>query len=327
MTPKQRIQATLHGEKTDRTPVALWQHFPHDDSDAKRFAGKVVEFQRRFEFDLVKVTPVAGYPAEAWGAQLYYKDNANGTRAYTSRPVNSTEDWKTLPALDPQQGLLGRELEALRLIRQGVGNDVHVLQTIFSPLTIAKNLSDRLWKEHLLENPAALHAGLKTIAKTTIDFANASLEAGADAVFFATQLATHDELTPTQYRSFGAHYDLQLLEAVRGKADFVLLHGHGNNLMFDLLCDYPVQVLNWHDRGQGAPTLAQGLKQFSGAVLGGLNERVTLVEGTPEAIRNEAKDAIAQTGGRRFILGTGCVTLQNTPEANLQAVCAFCERK
>lgn len=323
MTHKERIYAAIKGEVSDRIPVALWQHFPRHDNDAQRFARKVIEFQQRYGFDLVKVTPVAGYPAEAWGAQLYYKDNANGTRGYTSRPVNVAKDWEALPALDVQEGVLGRQLQALRLIRQGVGNDVHVLQTIFSPLTIAKTLSEH-WKAHLLKAPETLHAGLVTITNVMIAFTKACLQCGADAVFFATQLATQDELTLEQYKTFGQRYDLQLLEAVRPHTEFVLLHGHGSNLMFDLLCDYPVHVLNWHDRGEGAPTLAQGLEKFSGAVLGGLNERVTLVQGTPEAIQNEARNAIKQTGGRRFILGTGCVTLQNTPEANLQAVRAVC---
>lgn len=323
MTPKERILATINGEETDRLPVALWRHFPHDDAQADRLAAKVIEFQKRYQFDLVKVTPVAGYPAESWGAELYYLDNANGTRGYTSRPVNAVQDWERLPVLDVHQGLLGRELEATRLIRQGVGDDVHVLQTIFSPLTTTKTLSDTLWKQHLLEEPDALHAGLKTITKTTLDFAKATLQAGADAIFFATQMATHNELTPEQYRTFGMAYDLQILSALQDEADFILLHGHGTNIMFDLLCEYPVQVLNWHDRGEKCPPLSEGIKQFKGAVLGGLSDHSTLVEGDAEAVQREARDAVSQTGGKRFILGTGCVTMTTTPEANIRTVRDF----
>lgn len=318
MTHKQRIQTALHGKPLDRLPVALWRHFPRDDSSAQGLARSVVEFQRRYDFDLVKVTPVAGYPAEAWGAKLYYLDNANGTRGYTHRPVRSAGDWRTLERLDVRQGLLYRELDALRLIRQGVGPDVHVMQTVFSPLTIAKNLSDTLWKEHLLQEPQALHAGLQAITETTTDFAKACLQSGADSIFFATQLASFDELTQPQYETFGTAYDLQILEAIRKQTDLVLLHVHGLNVMFELACRYPVDVLNWHDR-RTAPTLAQGLAQFKGAVLGGLDELGTLSGGTPDQVRAHARDAIAQTQGKRFILGAGCVALVTTPPENFRA--------
>lgn len=318
MTHKQRIWAALHGQAADRLPVALWRHFPRDDASAQGLARSVIGFQQRYDFDLVKVTPVAGYPAEAWGAQLHYLDNANGTRGYTVRPVQSAADWQKLKRLDARQGLLGRECEALRLIRQGVGPDVHVMQTIFSPLTVAKNLSDTLWKAHLQQAPGALHDGLQAITETTIDFAKACLQSGADAVFFATQLASFDEVTQSQYEAFGTAYDLQILEAIRGQTDLLLLHVHGMNVMFELACRYPVDVLNWHDR-RTAPTLAEGKRQFKGAVLGGLDEYNVLNGGTPEQVRAQAHDAIAQTRGERFILGAGCVSLVTTPAENFQA--------
>jgi uroporphyrinogen decarboxylase len=44
-----------------------------------------------------------------------------------------------------------------------------------------------------------------------------------------------------------------------------------------------------------------------------------MVLGTPEQVRTEARQAIEATGGRRFILGTGCVTPITAPRANLRA--------
>jgi uroporphyrinogen decarboxylase len=89
--------------------------------------------------------------------------------------------------------------------------------------------------------------------------------------------------------------------------------------MFDLVQDYPVQALNWHDR-ETPPTLQEGLERFNGAVLGGIGRIEALVQGSPDQIQTEAAEAIAQTGGRRFILGTGCVTPIITPTANIRAV-------
>jgi len=50
------------------------------------------------------------------------------------------------------------------------------------------------------------------------------------------------------------------------------------------------------------------------------------VRGSPADVRREALDAFRQTGGRRFILGTGCVTPITAPWANLRAARAAVEK-
>jgi uroporphyrinogen decarboxylase len=41
--------------------------------------------------------------------------------------------------------------------------------------------------------------------------------------------------------------------------------------------------------------------------------------GTPVEVRSQARQAIEQTNGRRFILSTGCVIMTTTPTSNLRA--------
>jgi uroporphyrinogen decarboxylase len=115
MTHRERIEAIIKGEKPDRVPIALWRHFPYEDQTAEGLAQATIEFQCQYDFDLVKVTPASGYPAEAWGAKLKPADNEEGTRLYLSRPVKTPEDWHKLEPLDVTQGVLGRELKALAL--------------------------------------------------------------------------------------------------------------------------------------------------------------------------------------------------------------------
>ena len=96
-----------------------------------------------------------------------------------------------------------------------------------------------------------------------------------------------------------------------------MVHLHGPNGYFDLLADYPVQAINWHDREAG-PSLAQAAAMFPGALSGGL-DRWTVHRGTPDQVRNESADAIAQTEGKRLILSTGCVAMTNSPLSTLRA--------
>ena len=65
--------------------------------------------------------------------------------------------------------------------------------------------------------------------------------------------------------------------------------------------------------------LAGGKAQFAGAVCGGIRQEESLILGTPADIRAEVEDAIAQTGGRGLIIGTGCVTPITAPAGNVRA--------
>jgi uroporphyrinogen decarboxylase len=87
--------------------------------------------------------------------------------------------------------------------------------------------------------------------------------------------------------------------------------------MFDVVADYPVQVINWHDRETDL-SLAEGKLKFKGAVSGGLGRWDPMHIGTPAEVRAQARQAIEQTNSRRFVLSTGCVIMTTTPTSNIR---------
>ena len=314
-----RIEAAVAGRAVDRVPVALWRHFPHDDQDPGKLAARTIEWQRAWDFDLVKFMPSGTYSVEDWGARSAYEDAPNGARAITRPGVNSAAEWKRLARLDPRKGMLGDQNKALARAASELRDSVPILQTVFSPLTTARKLRGEALIEDLRRDPEALAEGLRIITDVTIEFSLAALKAGAHGLFFATQLATTDVLSVSEYEKFGVPFDLDVLKAMKGKARLSMLHFHGENVMFDLLAGYPVDTVNWHDR-LTAPTLARGLKKVKGAVVGGVEERNLLVTGSMDEVKSQVRDAINQTGGRRLIVGPGCVAAVAAPEGNIRAV-------
>ena len=318
MTKEERLRAAIQGGVVDRPPVALWRHFPGDDQRPDDLAAATVAFQHRYDFDFVKVTPASSFCLRDWGVQDRWVGSLEGTREYTAYPVQAPEDWHKLRPLDPMQGALGAQLRCLHLIADALAGQVPFIQTIFSPLAQAKNLvgPDRL-PLHLRRYPEAVRAGLEAITDTTVRFVTMARETGMAGVFYAVQHAQYGLLAEDEYVAFGRPDDLRILEAAQGLW-LNVLHLHGTDVMFDLLADYPVQVINWHDR-ETWPTLAEAQSRFGGVVCGGLQRWDAVVRGTPDQVREQAADAIAQTGGRRFILGTGCVTPIVAPTSNIHA--------
>jgi uroporphyrinogen decarboxylase len=117
----------------------------------------------------------------------------------------------------------------------------------------------------------------------------------------------------TQYREFGRPYDLIALQgAINGWLNVLHVHGE-RDLMFDQVLDYPVQVLSWSDRLAG-PSLREARVVTSKCLMGGWHEFGALANGPEEQILAEARDAVAQTGGRKFILANGCSVPDETDD-------------
>jgi uroporphyrinogen decarboxylase len=318
MTKRERVLAALGRRPVDRPPVAFWRHVPEVDHRAAGLAEAMLGFQRRWDLDLIKLMSSGVYCVEDWGCSVAYRGSPNGAKTCAQHAVTKVSDWEKLKPLDPGQGALGRELEALRLTVAGRSDDVPVLHTVFGPLTIARKLAGDRLRVDLQDHPDAVMAALDVIAETVIRYAAAVGQAGADGIFYASQEASRDVLDEGAHARFSMPYSRRVLESLNGGPLFTMLHLHGRDIYFDRKATLPVAAINWHDR-LTAPSLGDALRRISGAVVGGLNENETLLAGPASAVATEVADAIRQTEGRGLIIAPGCVLPLAVPDEFLEA--------
>jgi uroporphyrinogen decarboxylase len=314
----ERISSALRGEPVDQVPLALWRHFHREDRDPVTLAQISAEFARRYDLDLVKLTPSGLYAVEDWGADIVYPDTETDAPVLARPAVTKPEEWRELRQISTMA--LERELTAIRLTRLHLGQDWPMVMTIFSPLTLAYKLAGEQLVDHLRADPDAIHVGLRTLTSVTAAFAHAALDAGADGLFFASQWICAGFCTREVYAAYGLSYDLDVLEEVSYRSRITILHLHGTDIFFDLVDEYPVDALSWHDR-ETSPSLAEARQQTDFAFLTGL-DRELLRDGPPKAIAAQARDAIAQTDGLGLILAPACVIPPETPATHLSAVAA-----
>jgi uroporphyrinogen decarboxylase len=320
MTKRERVLAAVARQPVDRPPVAFWRHVPDVDHTAEGLAAAMLDFHRRWDLDLIKVMSSGVYCVEDWGCTVAYQGSPNGAKQCTEHAVKTRGEWARIRPLDPGAGALGRELDAVRRIRKGRGDDAPILMTAFSPLTIARKLAGERLREDLRAEPSAVQAALEAITETTARHMRAALEAGADGIFFATQAATPEVLTAEEHGRWDVPYARRVLEAVQGASALTLLHVHGKDIYFDAMADLPGHAINWHDR-LTAPTLTDAKRRRrGGAVVGGLGEGTTLRRGPVAAIIEQVHDAVRQTEGVGIVVGPGCVLPLDVPDAHLAAV-------
>ena len=324
------LKALQNGETLEPTPFAVWRHFPVDDLYADKLAEKQLEYLEKFDSVVMKVSPNGRYCVVDWGCEIAFDENKMSGSAYcTNYRIKTIDDWSTLEVLDVNQGMFGEQLQALKLINKGMKIQTPFVETVFNPLMVAAKMVETrgLFMQSLRENPKGFHDGMKTINKVMTEFSKASIENGAAGVFLATQEATSDLLTEKEYIEFSMNYDLDLLKGIEKKAEFNIVHIHGDNIMFDLIAkNYPVQALNWHDQ-LTAPTIGEAFKKFKGILMGGIEEKEFLLNVTDEELLAKIQDVIDSVNGQRVIIAPGCVIPINIPDEKVQVIIDYLSKK
>ncbi|MFL5627139.1 MAG: uroporphyrinogen decarboxylase family protein [Ktedonobacteraceae bacterium] len=324
MNKKERVDAALHGDQVDRVPASMWGHDFVREWNVQAFAEAMVENFSRYDWDYMKVNPRACYHVEDWGVKVRPSGDPYKAPVFENTPIKSAADWKRIRPLEPDRGVLGEQLRALQLINHAVGYDAYFVQTIFCPLGVAKYLAGNKSEpvlQTLREDRAAMHAALRVITETFTTYAIACMEQGASGIFYATNgWASESMLSADQYREFGEQYDLEFMDAIKSRTKFNILHNCGTHIYFDQLAEYPVQAINWDAKAEGNPDLGVGKRRSGKVVMGGINQKTTLKNGSPEQVREEVAQAIELTGGRQFLLAPGCSIPPETPANNLAAI-------
>ena len=133
MTKTERIQAVLSRRPVDRVPVSFWRHAPEVDHIRARPSREPCSTSTAAGISTSSRAMSSGmYCVEDWGCQVAYLGSPIGAEQCTQHAVQSLGDWARIKPLDPGAGALGRELEAIRLIRQGRSDDAPILHTVFS---------------------------------------------------------------------------------------------------------------------------------------------------------------------------------------------------
>ena len=312
-----------------RSTAAAWVYTHRAEWSSDALAKLTVRSARCSSWDFVKFQPRASSFAEAFGAR--YQSAGHSLRApkELEHPIHSFQDWPGLKPADAGAPSLAEQVEALRLTIAELGPDIPVLQTVFSPITVAGYLvgkDKRRAVRDIRRNPEAVLPALERIADAMIDFERRSVEAGAAGIFYAVSgYASAGMTTAEEYDRWLFPLDERVLKALPKAAWFNVLHLCRGDLHFDIARRLPVQAVSWSVFDPGNPSLAEGRKLSGKAVMGGLGQRTTLYRGTPEEVVREARAALQEAGGSGFLLAPGCSVPPGARTENLVAMMSAVE--
>lgn len=264
---------------------------------------------RRFKLDAaILFSDILTVP-DALGLGLYFE---TGEGPKFERPVRTAAEIRNLSAPDVSEDL-GYVFDAVRTIRRELDGRVPLIGFAGSPWTVGTYMVEggssrdfKTIKGLAADDPAALDMMLDTVARTTTDYLNAQVEAGAQAIMiFDTWGAA---LEREDYRRFSLNSMQKIVDGLTRERDgmqipVILFTKGAGPLLSDMVatgCD--ALGVDWTTD----LNTARGYVEDKVALQGNLDP-ATLRE-SPEAIRQGVADTLASYGrgpGHVFNLGHG----------------------
>src|SRR5216683_2587820 len=213
MNGRKRVEAALAMGVADRPPFGAWGHTYREEWSPGELAAVTIERARRFGWDFVKFQPRASTFAEAFGSTYHRSGHSLRAPILIRAAVPDLDAWKSVQLTNRQA--LDDQVESIGMVARELGPDVPVIQTVFSPLTVAGYLvgksKSRVVRE-LRKHPELVGPALETIGQGLVEFIRRSIEAGAAGIFYAISgYASKDAMPEAVYRELVLPFDLQVM--------------------------------------------------------------------------------------------------------------------
>ncbi len=317
-----RLRALREGVTPDRPPVALWRHFYKDEDDLDKYVEDMVGWQRRYDWDFLKINPRASYHYEPWGVIMRPSPDISTKPERIRFPIQHPNDWQKISVLPATHPLFDFQLRAISRIRKALPRPFPLVMTVFNPISIIGDMvpEEAVLISHLREHPDIVQSALGAITTTFTKLVAEFRNAGADGIFFATtQWASQDRLTLEELERLVLPHD-RAVWAAAGTDAFNVLHICERNIHLGAYRSFNAALVNWDVALPGNPDLHTGCALLKRPVLGGIHHETNLVKQTPDEILTGTKRLIAAGRDIPFAVGPGCAIPVTTPHDNVAAV-------
>lgn len=292
MNKIERVEAILKGDVADKIPAGFWYHY-EETLNPEEMAKAHLKTFRETNPDIYKIM------------QDYIH--------IIDVKIDSPKDWEKVDYPGTSSPTFIKLKDVISRIIEETGHDALIFQTLFGPLkTAVQTFGYDLVMNHLQEAPDLVVPAVNRIAQSMKEWAVGFLEAGADGIFYPGQFSEPGRFTKEEFEKYCGAADLIVLDAVTQADGKIILHICGeHDYEFrsnpSWYTSYPFNIVNWSVKDTGI-SLLEGRKLFNGKpILGGLNNRGTILHGDQQAIKNDIHELLESISDKRgFMLGADC---------------------
>jgi len=327
MSPSERYHAQLDGESVDfppRIPIVMQFAAEYIGSNYAAFAADhrvLVAANLRcaedFGFDQVSCISDPYRETAGFGAEIIYHQNR--VPECVKPPLAHVTRFKEVPVPDPATSARMRDrLDAIRLYREQCADFYSVLGWVEGPAALAADVCDLSeFLMNLIDEPEQTAELLDLCTMTSLRFALAQIEAGADSIGIGDAICS--QISPQVYEELIWPRQYRLITAIKDAGAVVRLHICGRTQhLWSRMCELPMDILDCDHMID----LAEARRAFpADLILAGNHDPVSELRfGRPDEIRAKTWDCYRRAG-ERFMVNAGCEIPSRTPIENLRSLC------
>lgn len=330
MAPSSRqryLEVLQHGAPPDffpRIPIVMQfaaeyigRNYGAFASDHRVLVEANIRCAQDFGFDQLSCISDPYRETAGFGAKIIFHENA--VPECKAPPVKDLDQLDQVSIPDPSSSARMRDrLEAVRLYRERTGDEYSVMGWVEGPAALAGDiygLSDFLMD--LIEEPDACGALMDLCAETSLRFALAQIEAGADTIGIGDAICS--QISGATYEELIWPRQMKLMQAIREAGAFIRLHICGQTRhLWPKLRELPLDIFDCDHMVDMAA--AREILPPQVTLAGNHDPVADLRHGQPHLIRSRLAASQAQVGSR-FMVNAGCEIPSGTPVENLRALC------
>jgi uroporphyrinogen decarboxylase len=319
----------LKAIRNETTPRPAW--LPFVGSHGARIIGKTAEeYLRSSELIAQGLKKAAdlyrpdGLPvffdlqleAEVLGCDLHW--SPEGPPAVVSHPLEKGKNLSDLPVFNADEGRLPQVLEALRILKKDIGEEIAFYGLVCGPFTLALHLMGNDIFLKMFDHPDYVNAVLGYCVTVGRKTARAYLDAGADVIAVVDPMTS--QISPEHFREFVAPHVNQIFGFIREAGGYSSLFVCGDATRnLEAMCRTECDNVSI-DENIPLERLRDFTRATNKSFGGNMKLTTALLLGDEDDAKLDAIRCIDVGGHCGFILAPGCDLPFATPEANLQAV-------
>jgi len=324
ITPKERAIAAIKKEPVDKVPVVAICYGTYEFMQKTGAFWPNAHYDARQMVDLAKATAYGtGLESVMVPFTLTCEAEALGVpikRGSETIPPSVRQTPYTDPSEVPYEDMLEKPpvpavIKAVELLKEEAP-DLLLFPKITGTVTLAAHLMgvDRLVK-YTLRDPDALQEWLEVAGKAARLFCEAVAEAGADVIMISDPTSSPDTIMPEFYRDFAMPVNRETIRTIHSKGALAMLHTCGNvKPTIEYMAQTEADLLSIEEK----VSMAEAKKRVGDKVaLMGNVRPLTLLQGTPEDVYNEAMVALKEGVD---LLAPGCGIPPLSPTENIKAL-------
>ncbi|MHC1636002.1 MAG: uroporphyrinogen decarboxylase family protein [Candidatus Methanospirareceae archaeon] len=334
MNCKERLFAVFEQKGIDRVPCpGILQHgtvdlmdacgaaWPEAHTDGEKLAKLTWAAYEIAGLEGVRVPFTVYIEAEALGAELFKwkKDNHPMVKKHA---INSLEDIDKMevPDFKREGKLMQATLKAIEILKPKCDKEkIPLTAAAISPATmlldagVGDTMRAMIWVK---KNPEEMKKLLRKLKDVYLSAMEAYVDAGVDVIMYNDAIGP--EVGEKQYIDLGCpEINKECVRKTKERGVYVVLHACSKRIMHlaDLYVESGVHCLSFAEMIR-----VKDMRERVGdkiAIMGGVNQLTTLLKGTPEDVKEEAKRAIDEGVD---VLAPGCGFGPKTPLANMKAM-------